>query len=373
MEQLRAGSSPSCPYARGITTIELLISIAISLLILSALTYIYLGSRGAYQTNEGAARVQEAGRFALDWLSRDLRMASHLGPGSRQPLDELKVIARPALLALDGASPFSGPDQMVTGYEDGAGWTTGVTNFTSKTRVAGDVLWIRGATGVAQEIATITDVDGSRICVFNKNFAPKKNEMAMVATFDRLIVFRVTNDPTIASSLCTQGGANGAWIEHKNGTAAEPGNGVVGDPETAKIRPAFEASTRAVVQRMQNVQYFISSNPAGRPSLYRWDGGAAEELVENVEDMDVAYGEDTNNDGAPDSYVAASAVTNWGRVVNVRVSLLVVSPEAGTTNAAQRLFFRDTNGDGLPDEQTAPDNRLRQVFTTTVALRNRLL
>ncbi len=368
--ELSAGPSAR-RRARGITIIELLISIAISLLVLSALTYIYVGSRGAYRSNEGIARVQEAGRFAIDWLSRDLRVASHFGPGSRLPLEELRVLARPPLLAFDGVGTFNGRDHMVIGYEDGAGWDVGVTNFTTKTRVAGDVLWIRGATGVAQEIATSTDIDGSRICVFNKNFAPKKNEMAMLATHDRLIVFRVTNDP--AMSPCIQGGANGVWIEHKNGAAAEPGNGDVGAPETAKIRPAVLADTRAVVQRMQSVQYFVSDNPAGRPSLYRWDGGAAEELVENIEDMDIVYGEDTNNDGAPDNYVPASAVTNWSQVVNVRVSLLIVSPEVGATNAAQRLFFRDTDGDGLPNEQVAADSRLRQVFTTTVALRNRLL
>ena len=42
-----------------------------------------LGSRGAYRGNEGLARIQEAGRFAIDSITRDIRRSGALGCGSR--------------------------------------------------------------------------------------------------------------------------------------------------------------------------------------------------------------------------------------------------------------------------------------------------
>src|SRR5262249_26872502 len=69
----------------GLTLVELMITMVISLAVLAAISYAYLGTRGAYRTNEGIARVQESGRFALDSIARDLRRTSFLGCGSPSP------------------------------------------------------------------------------------------------------------------------------------------------------------------------------------------------------------------------------------------------------------------------------------------------
>jgi type IV pilus assembly protein PilW len=145
--------------------------------------------------------------------------------------------------------------------------------------------------------------------------------------------------------------------------------------------PAFRASDRSFVARLATgsagsptTGYFIGSNRAGRPSLYRFAGAAAaEELVENIEDLDLLFGVDTGGDGAVDSHLKADAVADWSRVLSVRVSVLSVSGEAVGGSSGQVLYLRDADGDTVVDAQVAPnDRRLRQVFTTTVALRNRL-
>ena len=64
---------------RGLTLIELMISIAIGLVVIGAVTYMYVGSKGAYRGNESVARIQEAGRFALDSITRDIRRTGALG------------------------------------------------------------------------------------------------------------------------------------------------------------------------------------------------------------------------------------------------------------------------------------------------------
>jgi type IV pilus assembly protein PilW len=134
--------------------------------------------------------------------------------------------------------------------------------------------------------------------------------------------------------------------------------------------------TRAAVYRFDEVAYFIGNNPAGHPGLYRSSSNSGtEELVENVEDMDIVYGIDTSSpaDGIADSYVSADAVTDWSQVVSVRISLLVVGQDSSVTTGTQTYILRDTDGDGILDAQSAPDSRLRQVFTSTIALRNRVL
>jgi type IV pilus assembly protein PilW len=150
------------------------------------------------------------------------------------------------------------------------------------------------------------------------------------------------------------------------------------DTSSHRISPAFRAQSRAFVARFGGGPsgYFIGNNRAGRPALYRFGGTSAEEVVENVEDLDFLFGTDTDGDGAVDAYLTAAEVTaanRWDRVYSVRVSLVAVSTEAVTNSGSQVIYLRDTDGDTVADAQTtAADRRLRQVFTTTVALRNRL-
>src|SRR5260370_32204805 len=71
---------------RGLTLIEMMVSITIGLVVVGAMTYLYIGSKGAYRGNESLARIQEAGRFALDAITRDVRSAGVLGCGSSASL-----------------------------------------------------------------------------------------------------------------------------------------------------------------------------------------------------------------------------------------------------------------------------------------------
>jgi len=93
------------------------------------------------------------------------------------------------------------------------------------------------------------------------------------------------------------------------------------------------------------------------------DGIAWDTFVRNVEDMQVLYGEDLDNDGLANRYVTATAGPDWGNVVAARVSLLVRSTDNAT---AQSESYRDLLGNTV----AALDKRLRKSFVTTIALRN---
>jgi type IV pilus assembly protein PilW len=94
-------------------------------------------------------------------------------------------------------------------------------------------------------------------------------------------------------------------------------------------------------------------------------GGTANPLIEGVENMQILYGEDTDGDGSANYYVPADEIVNMDRVVAVRVSLLVRSPEDNLTAEPVPYTYNGAT-------TTPTDRRLRRVFTSTFGLRNRL-
>jgi type IV pilus assembly protein PilW len=137
----------------------------------------------------------------------------------------------------------------------------------------------------------------------------------------------------------------------------------------------------ATVLQVASTDYFIASNVAQQPALFRKEGvglntvrnglqKAREELVEGVEDMQVYYGEDTDGDGVVNRYVTATAMDNscstspdcWNNVASVRISLLLRTLEDDIAQAPQTYRYDGTT-------VTANDRRLRRVFTTVVAVR----
>ena len=152
----------------------------------------------------------------------------------------------------------------------------------------------------------------------------------------------------------------------------QPGNA---DPVLNK-----EYGADSKLARMRSTVFYIANNGEGNPALYRSrlvDNSMtaqlnAEELVEGVEDMQFLYGEDTNGDKSADRYLNAKEMDdnggNMSNVVAVRVAILVRSEDnVKPTNDNTTKYT-------LLDKIAGPfnDRRLRQVFTTTIALRNRL-
>ncbi len=113
--------------------------------------------------------------------------------------------------------------------------------------------------------------------------------------------------------------------------------------------------------------YYLRTNPDGRPALYRKAGAAAaEEVVEGVENMQIQYGEDTNGDLNADVYRGADAVADWNKVVSARVSLLMQTIDDNVASQPQPYTYNGAT-------TTPTDRRLRQVYSTVIALRNRAL
>ena len=80
--------------------------------------------------------------------------------------------------------------------------------------------------------------------------------------------------------------------------------------------------------------------------------------------MQVLYGIDTDADDYPNQYVISDNVPDFDDVVSVRIMLLVQSSDLVAETPQTYTFNNVTT--------TPADNRIRQVFTTTIALRNKI-
>ena len=66
----------------GLSLIELMIAMVIGLVLMTGVLQIFLGSKRVYTTQDALSRIQENGRLAVDFLSRDTRMAGYAGCAS---------------------------------------------------------------------------------------------------------------------------------------------------------------------------------------------------------------------------------------------------------------------------------------------------
>ncbi|MEE1559553.1 MAG: prepilin-type N-terminal cleavage/methylation domain-containing protein, partial [Arenicellales bacterium] len=64
---------------RGVTLIELMVALVIGLLVTAAMLKVYVDASRMYRFNEGLARVQENGRFAIEFTRRAARVAGFWG------------------------------------------------------------------------------------------------------------------------------------------------------------------------------------------------------------------------------------------------------------------------------------------------------
>lgn len=70
-------------HQSGLTLVELMVALAIGSFLMIGAVQIYSQSRQAFVVNESIARVQETAQFAMDTIEADLRMASNWGRNSR--------------------------------------------------------------------------------------------------------------------------------------------------------------------------------------------------------------------------------------------------------------------------------------------------
>jgi type IV pilus assembly protein PilW len=337
-EQLLLKDAPPCLRRQhGVTLVELMVALALGLLITVAMLKVYVDASRMYRFNEGLARVQENGRFALEFIRRDARVAGFWGCYSDAPLTN--QISATSDAWLDVAAGH------ITGTND-----DGLNSA--------DSITFRSATGSGTLVNTTMTAASDSVSV--DSVATITSGMAaLISDCDNGDIFQVT-------------GISGTSLAHAAGTNTNT---------SANLSKPYASGSRVYQAQQSTFCIALGADPS-QPSLRRLTNPTSgqtcasngDELIEGVENMQILYGEDTdadsegaNGDGTANRYVPiGTASLDIDRVVSVRLSLLARSLNNNLTTAPSPYTF---NGTAVTPGAT--DKYLRKVFTTTITLRNK--
>ena len=329
----------------GLSLVEVLVALVISLFLLTGIVQVYLANRVSYTFSEAISRAQENGRFALDTMTQDLRGAGFFGCAIFDPADTSTLVnnLNPAGAGYDAAiHDFIGQGLLGGTENDGLNGSDSIT--------------LRGAKPDQATVQPPYNVASSASIFVTATDSIEAGDIVMVSNCRGGDIFQVT---TAAGAGAQQ------VIVHTTGGANTPGNynpdGCGGGSAQCLSQTYGSDST---MFELQTVTYSIAVGASGEPALWRSENGTNVELIEGIEQMQVLYGIDTDNDNFANQYVVSTAVADMLTVISVRLMLLVRSDSDGVTEDAQVYNYNGVS-------TTAADQRLRQVFSTTIALRNR--
>lgn len=332
---------------RGVSLIELMISMTIGLIIMIAVITAYVGASGASRTAEAIGRMNEDGQAALLILTQQLRMA---GVNPSQP-DRHSVTL--GISARGNTVPLH---NSVTNAFAIRGCDDRFTNITS-----------------AASTAALT-------C---------GHAAASVGPDSLSIAYEADRYNTIALANGQPTDCMGVGIDALS-------------PAPNYLNAAGSAAVSASIYEAENRFYIGTSAFVINPTLYcKGNGNAstAQPLVENIENLQFSYGTvnpntttspiyvtvtptftttlvlgymsayelENYNAGSPAPQFGATGATSrrWNAVKTVRICVVARSeqPLADSLDSARYL---DCNG----TLTVPPDRRLRRAYTTTVVLRN---
>lgn len=345
----------------GLSLVELMVAMLIGLFLISGVVKIFVDSKKTYSFQQSLARIQENGRMALEFLGRDIRMAGYAGCASGDYSSVTNTLNNSNLINYD----FS---RGVRGYDVGSSVPSDLSALNPAPLINTDVLVLKGPVGdgvkivqnnsSAQLFAESVSVE-SAACAGGTDRVSGicDGDILMVADCSKARVFQAGNIQVASGSLN---------ITHP--AAGTPGNNIsswggASSPSSEKF------GTDSEIIKMNTVYYYISNGASGQPSL--WQAivpGAAQEILEGVEDLQLLYGRDTGTDFVPDQYDTATSVTSasaWDKVGAVRVQLLMRSNDDNVTDTAQPYSFNGAN-------VTPADKRLRHVFVSTIGVRAKM-
>lgn len=339
---------------RGFTLVEIMVAAVIGLMVLASMTTMFVSNSQRQSEVEKSNRQIENGRYAVQLLSDELRNAGYYGELDPTVLGKPAALPDPcsvALADLQAALPL-----YAQGYDDAA---AGQLSCVPDVRVGTDMLVVRHAS------SCLTSDPG---CEINSAGAPLF-QAALCGNLSEL-------GSGSSANFYALGATAAAMTRHQRDCTATPGSG-----------------TLAVVRYLAIRVYFIANNDNagdGIPTLKRAEivnkGGALSvaivPLAEGVENLQLEYGVDADNDGAPDAYTsdpasyggcaaAPCAIGNWTNVVSAKVHVLARNIEQSGGYTDSKSYVLGANADGTPNlVAAANDHYKRHAFDATVVLSN---
>ncbi len=311
-------------HQRGLSLVELMVSMAIGLFLVGGALTVYIEGRESYELNETIARMQENATFALKQLEPDIQLAGFWGTHNRPN-------------EVGGRAQVDASLVVNVANECDPEWSIRVREF------------LVGTNNERPAWNCITD-DDYRIDT------------------DVLTVRRASSSPAAA--------LDDGRLYIRSSTLPHSELFIGGGPA-----PPFPADSQDFPLLAH--AYYVNRDSVGAegmPSLRRLTlshvGTAMVvrdlEVVQGVEDMQIQFGVDTIGDGAADAYVDADSPLLAGNTVrSVRVWLLLRSerPELGYVDDATYVLG-DVSRTPTADDDPTNDAFRRMLVSRTIQLRN---
>lgn len=338
---------------RGLSLIELMVAMVIGLVISGAVLQVFISNKNTFLLQNASGHLQENGRFALQYLAAEIRPAG-VGMGVRLPEESICVVAANGV-----ASEWNAMNRPIWGQRITASGALGAVGTDQMSVFVNDNCGAFLTTGETLDPGTNANVKVTGYCP-----SMEQDRAVMVMDMEKAVIIRITNKPNSSGS----GNVTLAHAAGNNDKDASCGGFKFSDI-------AFTDPAR-VVGFSSKIFYVADTgrtDSAGQPvrALYVRDVSTVPaqtmEVVEGVESMRTRYGVATASSVGVQSYLTPAeveAANRWGDVRTVKVDLLMVSDGRAPGAQDQAIEF-----DGVA---VVADGRMRQVFSTVVALRNRI-
>lgn len=354
--------------SKGFGLVELLIAILLGTLISIAVVQVFGDNKSSYIAHEDVTRLQENGRYAIQLLTKELRIADYWGCTDSFDAVESNVVGL----------VFADPNTAGVGISGTEGAEVlGDDGYPSRP----DTVQITGMrfTNSYPLVVTHNAADTQFQIQVPGNTGIQPNELLVAGKCgpSSAVIFQVTND--VDATITGSAGNMVATVEH-SGTPSAANTTPFSNAADVLNPGVFPARSTTVFRNLSfNNTYSIADdnpdNDTATPPvptlMMSTAGGALQPIVPGVENMQVVYGEDIDGDEQADRYVDVTDVTDFENIMSVRISILVRSPDANNIDPAPYTM------EGITvdvDDIEPADNGLfhnRRVYTTTVALRNR--
>lgn len=330
----------------GLSLIELMIGILLSSILLLGVLQIFDSNRRTMSAQVAFSSVQENGRFAMDFLTREVRLADYWGCTPDQ--DSITN-------HLDGNTSSAFQSSI------GGSGVQGIDNVGDSEKVDGldviedtDVLVLGGTVDACGGTGRLVDTAGASLEV-TSNCSVEAGQVVLVANCrggDVVTVTGVSGDPGDGSNRTVShetGQVDPDWVQNTSDTLSQ----------------SYGADSKLLLPYQHT--FFLSLNDTGSPSLFMFEegSGSPRELVSGIDDMQILYGRDTNGDEIADIWQGAvSDLDQMNNVTVLKIQLIVAS----ASNAGiESQTIPDIDG----NDRTYTDGRMRKLYTTTIKVRNR--
>ena len=308
----------------GFTMVELMVALALSMTLSVAVVSVFVNNSHSFTQDDNIARMQDDARHALREIAFDLSMAGHYA--------ELHM---PDVVTLDGS--------LAIGVDCGPG---GEVNWMYRTVVPGtdDTLSL-----TALDNASNADVVGAHSCVA----AGELLEGTDVVSIKRVVGSQSAAPRDGGIYLRTNGTVGLLYRSPAPAAAAIIGSDWEFRPTIYFIRQYANAPGDGIPTLCRKIL-----NGAG-PSM------VTECLATGIENLQIEYGIDTNEDGDPDTFMPSPTLTEMQSVVTARIFVLARTTAIDTRYDNDKTYSISNAPDFLAD-----DSFHRRVFSTNVTIQN---